>query len=140
MRDLHLEPGMAFKRTVNLAKRRKGAARYDLALLAACVFAYGAGVQACPHDAFGGLLGVVSQARLGAVDTESDGEDAAGACATANSCYISEVEPLVQQSCAVCHQQGLTADQQGGIVLYAGALRAEQTLQHTVSKFTNIVV
>ena len=118
MRDLHLEPGMAFKRAVNLAKQRKGAARCGLALLATCVFAGGAAVQAGPHDAFGGLMGVVSQARSGAVDTESDGEDSAGACATANSCYISEVEPVVQQSCAVCHQQGLTADQQGARLLF----------------------
>ena len=73
MRDLHLEPGMAFKRAVNLAKQRKGAARCGLALLATCVFAGGAAVQAGPHDAFGGLMGVVSQARSGAVDTESDG-------------------------------------------------------------------
>ena len=36
MRDLHLEPGMAFKRAVNLAKQRKGAARCGLALLATC--------------------------------------------------------------------------------------------------------
>ena len=118
MRDLHLEPGMAFKRAVNLAKQRKGAARCGLALLATCVFAGGAAVQAGPHDAFGGLMGVVSQARSGAVDTESLGEDSAGACATANSCYISEVEPVVQQSCAVCHQQGLTADQQGARLLF----------------------
>ncbi|MDG1064722.1 MAG: hypothetical protein P8O91_00785, partial [Luminiphilus sp.] len=109
---------MAFKRTVNLAKRRKGAARCGLALLAACLLVGGAGVQAGPHDAFGGLLGVVSQARSGAVDTETDGEDAAGACATANSCYISEVEPVVQESCAMCHQQGLTADQQGARLLF----------------------
>jgi hypothetical protein len=118
MRDLHLEPGMAFKRTVNLAKRRKGAARFGLALLAACLLVGGAGVQAGPHDAFGGLLGVVSQARSGAVDIETDGDDAAGACATANSCYISEVEPVVQESCAMCHQQGLTADQQGARLLF----------------------
>ena len=72
MRDLHLEPGMAFKRAVNLAKQRKGAARCGLALLATCVFAGGAAVQAGPHDAFGGLMGVVSQARSGAVDTESE--------------------------------------------------------------------
>ena len=109
---------MAFKRAVNLAKQRKGAARCGLALLATCVFAGGAAVQAGPHDAFGGLMGVVSQARSGAVDTESLGEDSAGACATANSCYISEVEPVVQQSCAVCHQQGLTADQQGARLLF----------------------
>jgi hypothetical protein len=109
---------MAFKRTANLAKRRKGAARCGLALLAACLLVGGAGVQAGPHDAFGGLLGVVSQARSGAVDTETDGEDAAGACATANSCYISEVEPVVQESCAMCHQQGLTADQQGARLLF----------------------
>ena len=106
MRDLYLEPELAFNRTVNLAKRRKGAARCGIALLAVCVFAGGAGVQAGPHDAFGVLLGVVSQARSGAVDAETDDEDAAGACATANSCYISEVEPVVQQSCAVCQQQG----------------------------------
>jgi hypothetical protein len=118
MRDLHLEPGMAFEKTVKAPKRPKETARHWLLLLAAFVCVGGSGVQAGPHDAFGGLLGVVSQARSGAVDTETDGEDAAGACATANSCYISEVEPVVQESCAMCHQQGLTADQQGARLLF----------------------
>jgi hypothetical protein len=118
MRDLHLEPGMAFEQTVKAPKRPKETARHWLLLLAAFVCVGGSGVQAGPHDAFGGLLGVVSQARSGAVDTETDGEDAAGACATANSCYISEVEPVVQESCAMCHQQGLTADQQGARLLF----------------------
>ena len=86
MRDLHLEPGMAFKRTVNLAKRRKDAARCGLALLAVCVFAGVAGVQAGPHDAFGGMLGVVSQARSGAEDTTAlQSEDSSENCATASS-------------------------------------------------------
>ena len=92
--------------------------RHWLLLLAAFVCVGGSGVQAGPHDAFGSLLGVVGQARSGTVDTETDGEDAAGPCATANSCYVSEVEPVVQESCAMCHQQGLTADQQGARLLF----------------------
>ena len=119
MRDLHLEPGMAFERTVKASKRPKDTARHWLLLLAAFVCVGGSGVQAGPHDAFGGLLGVVGQARSGTVDTAALQSGATPEnCATASSCYLSDVEPVVQQSCAVCHQQGLTADQQGARLLF----------------------
>ena len=119
MRDLHLEPGMAFEKTVKAPKRPKETARHWLLLLAAFVCVGGSGVQAGPHDAFGGLLGVVGQARSGTVDTTALQSGATPEnCATASSCYLSDVEPVVQQSCAVCHQQGLTADQQGARLLF----------------------
>jgi hypothetical protein len=110
---------MAFEQTVKASKRPKDTARHWLLLLAAFVCVGGSGVQAGPHDAFGGLLGVVGQARSGTVDTAALQSGAtAENCATASSCYLSDVEPVVQQSCAVCHQQGLTADQQGARLLF----------------------
>ncbi|MDG1461780.1 MAG: DUF1588 domain-containing protein, partial [Luminiphilus sp.] len=118
MQDLHLEPGMAFKRSAKISRRRNGPARHCLLLVAVCLFAGGSEVQASPHNAVGGLLGVVGQARSGAVDTGPQSEDAPEACATASACYVSDVEPVIQQSCAVCHQQGLAADQQGARLLF----------------------
>ena len=85
-----------------------------------------ASALADPHAAFGGLINTVKQVRSGAeIDPDAqgssgDGDDASTeACnTTASACYVSVVDPIVQQSCAVCHQQGLTADQQGARLLF----------------------
>ena len=82
--------------------------------------------QADSHGAFGGLIKTVNQVRAGAEIDPSAGEGSgdgegttsAGCSTTAAACYINVVDPIVQQSCVVCHQQGLTADQQGARLLF----------------------
>ena len=69
------------------------------------------GTRADPHAAFGGLLNAVNSARSGTAQDYGP--------VTAESFYISDVEPVVQQRCAVCHQSGLTADQQGARLLFS---------------------
>ena len=66
--------------------------------------------SADPHAVFGGLLRTVEGARSGEADT--------GGQKSAQSFYVSEVDPLVQESCLVCHQEGRTADQQGARLLF----------------------
>ena len=66
--------------------------------------------QADPHAAFGGLLNSVNSARSGAPLDEG--------LTMAQGFYVSDVEPVVQQSCVVCHGTGLTADQQGARLLF----------------------
>lgn len=66
--------------------------------------------NADPHAVFGGLLRAVEGAR--------SGEDYTVGSKSAQSFYVSEVEPLVQQNCLVCHQEGQTADQQGARLLF----------------------
>jgi hypothetical protein len=60
------------------------------------------------------------QSLLASVDfTDQQSLLESAACgSTAKACYISDVEPVVQQRCVVCHQQGLTADQQGARLLF----------------------
>ena len=70
-----------------------------------CLLFPGGMPSADPHGAFTGLLQSVNNARAGS------GDDKGGT--TAKDFYISDVEPVVQDRCVVCHQQGLTADQQG---------------------------
>ena len=120
MKAFRLKLGMLFKQSGNTSESRIGSGRLGLLALAVWVVASSSGAQAGPHDVFGGLVGAVNQAHSGAVDTaESEEQDTANACATtASACYASDVEPVVQQSCTVCHQQGLTADQQGARLLF----------------------
>ena len=75
-------------------------------------------VHANPHAAFNGLLDTVSGVRAGSTVESGNGSAAEGCDSTAKACYISDVDPVVQQSCAVCHQEGLTADQQGARLLF----------------------
>ena len=87
-------------------------------LMSVCLLASGVSAQTNPHAAFNGLLGTVSEVRAGSAVESSDGASEVACGSTAKACYISDVEPVVQQSCAVCHQQGLTADQQGARLLF----------------------
>ena len=82
------------------------------------LLASGAMVHANPHAAFNGLLDTVSGVRAGSTVESGNGSAAEGCDSTAKACYISDVDPVVQQSCAVCHQEGLTADQQGARLLF----------------------
>ena len=75
-------------------------------------------VHANPHAAFNGLLDTVSGVRAGSTVESGNGSAAEGCDSTAKACYISDVDAVVQQSCAVCHQEGLTADQQGARLLF----------------------
>ena len=75
-------------------------------------------VHANPHAAFSGLLDTVSEVREGSSVESGNGSSATGCGSTAEACYISDVDPVVQQSCVVCHQEGLTADQQGARLLF----------------------
>ena len=75
-----------------------------------CLLFPGGMPSADPHGAFTGLLQSVNNARAGS------GDDKGGT--TARDFYISDVEPVVQDRCVVCHQQGLTADQQGARILF----------------------
>ena len=120
MKAFRLKLGMLFTYSGHNSGSRIGSARLSLLVLAAWVLACSSGAQAGPHDVFGGLVGAVNQAHSGAVNTdESEEQDTANACATtASACYASDVEPVVQQNCTVCHQQGLTADQQGARLLF----------------------
>ena len=81
-----------------------------LSLLLCLLFAPAKSSAGDPHGAFNGLLQSVSQARSGSVDDKG--------ATTARGFYISDVEPVVQEKCVVCHQQGLTADQQGARLLF----------------------
>ena len=74
-----------------------------------CLLIPGAASVAGPQGAFTGLLNSVNQARTGAGGSQGT---------SARSFYISDVEPVVQDKCVVCHQQGLTADQQGSRLLF----------------------
>ena len=95
-----------------------GVERMFLCLVGACLLTFGAPAQANPHAVFSGLLNTVSNARIGG-PAESGDDSSARACdTTAEACYLSDVEPVVQQSCVVCHQEGLTADQQGARLLF----------------------
>ena len=97
-------------------------------LVSACLLVSGVPAKANPHAAFNGLLGTVSDVRAGSAGesgggaagdgSSGDGASEAACGSTAKACYISDVEPVVQQSCAVCHQQGLTADLQGARLLF----------------------
>lgn len=69
-----------------------------------------AAVASDAHGVFNGLLQSVNQARSG-----SGGDKGT---TTARGFYASDVEPVVQARCVVCHQQGLTADQQGARLLF----------------------
>ena len=88
-----------------------------------------------PHAAFGGLINTVNQVRSGAeIDPDTQGgsgdEDGAsteGCNTTASACYINVVDPVVQQSCIGCHQQGLTADLQGARLLFT----SDPMINHT---------
>ena len=75
-------------------------------------------VHANPHAAFNDLLDTVSGVRAGSAVESGDGSAAEACDTTAKACYISDVDPVVQQSCVVCHQEGLTADQQGARLLF----------------------
>ena len=75
-------------------------------------------VNANPHAAFSGLLDTVSEVRAGSEIESGDGASAEACDTSAKACYISDVDPVVQQSCVVCHQEGLTADQQGARLLF----------------------
>ncbi|WP_435219131.1 hypothetical protein [Luminiphilus sp. nBUS_07] len=77
-----------------------------------------AAVHANPHAAFNGLLDTVSDVRAGSEIESGDGASEEACDTTAKACYISDVEPVVQQSCVVCHKEGLTADQQGARLLF----------------------
>ena len=120
MKAFRLKLGLLFTYIGNTSESRIGPARLSLLVLAAWVLACSSAAQAGPHDVFGGLVGAVNQAHSGAVNTaESEEQDTANACATtASACYVSDVEPVVQQNCTVCHQRGLTADQQGARLLF----------------------
>ena len=120
MKAFRLKLRMLFTHSGNNFASRIGPARLSLLVLTAWVVASSSSVQAGPHDVFGGLVGALNQAHSGVVGTaESEEEDTANACATtARACYFSDVERVVQQNCTVCHQQGLTADQQGARLLF----------------------
>ena len=82
-----------------------------IALAATLCLLFPGGIPAAdPHGAFTGLLQSVNNARAGSGDDKGS--------TTARSFYISDVEPVVQDRCVVCHQQGLTADQQGARILF----------------------
>ncbi|MBT6038012.1 MAG: DUF1588 domain-containing protein, partial [Halieaceae bacterium] len=87
-------------------------------LCIACAIAPLAAVHANPHVAFNSLLDTVSEVRAGSEIESGDGSAAEACDTTAKACYISDVDPVVQQSCVVCHQDGLTADQQGARLLF----------------------
>ncbi len=77
-----------------------------------------AAVNANPHAALGGLLDTVNNVRTGAPVQSGESSSNEACDTTAKACYISDVEPVVQQSCVVCHKEGLTADQQGARLLF----------------------
>ena len=87
-------------------------------LTIALVMAPMSAVHANPHAAFNSLLDTVSEVRAGSDIESGDGSSAEACDTTARACYISDVDPVVQQSCVVCHQEGLTADQQGARLLF----------------------
>ncbi|MBT3409445.1 MAG: hypothetical protein HN430_01960, partial [Halieaceae bacterium] len=87
-------------------------------LTIALVMAPMSAVHANPHAAFNSLLDTVSEVRAGSEIESGDGSSAEACDTTAKACYISDVDPVVQQSCVVCHQEGLTADQQGARLLF----------------------
>ena len=97
-------------------------------LVSACFLAFGVPAQGNPHAAFGSLLDTVSEVRASSAvesgeqssgdGSSNDGASEVACGSTAEACYISDVDPVVQQSCVVCHQEGLTADQQGARLLF----------------------
>jgi hypothetical protein len=95
-----------------------GVERMFLCLVGACFLTFGAPAQANPHAAFSDLLNTVSNVRIGGPAESGDGSSEPACDTTAEACYLSDVEPVVQQSCVVCHQEGLTADQQGARLLF----------------------